>query len=186
MKEIKVAMTLHQHLHSLLQKNLWCNSVKVIVILKFFSARSCKHPFWCGSLRRTGLISAITTSILHPIRGATVITVILHLVGCVIGSGNGGSWGWGVSNRRWNGFGISAVVLVYLLFFIGVVEDNHIIITRQPEKSTLEVAKELPDDLLVSRSVGEGVFLPLREIHHREPLGGGLAMLIRWGRWPLG
>jgi hypothetical protein len=160
MKEIKVAMTLHQHLHSLLQKNLWCNNVKVIIILKFFSVRSCKHPFWCGSLRRTGLVSAITTSILHPIGGATVITIILHPVGCVIGSGDGGGWGWGVSNRRWHSFGISAVILVHLLFFIGVAEENHIVITGQPEKSTVEVAKELPGNLLVPRSVGEGVFLP--------------------------
>jgi hypothetical protein len=65
MKGIKVAMTLHHHSHSHLQKNLWCSCIKVIAILKFFNTRSYRHPFWHGSLRHIGLISTATTTILH-------------------------------------------------------------------------------------------------------------------------
>jgi hypothetical protein len=135
MKGIKIAMTLHHHPHSPLQKNLWCSSVKVIIILKFFSARSCRHPFWHDSLRRTGLISTVTTITLHPIGGATAITIILHPIGCVIVISGEGGWSGGVSSRRCCGFGVA--------------QDNDVVVTGWPEKPTVEITKKLSGDLLI-------------------------------------
>jgi hypothetical protein len=52
---------------------------RIAAILKFLSARPYRHPFWCGSLRSSGLIPAITT-------------IILHLFLCVIIIGGKGGW----------------------------------------------------------------------------------------------
>jgi hypothetical protein len=48
---------------------------------------SCRHPIWCDSLRRTDLISTVTIIILRLVGGLTVITIILHPIGCIIGVG---------------------------------------------------------------------------------------------------
>jgi hypothetical protein len=105
---------------------------------------------------------------------------------CVIVGGDEGSWGQGVHSKRWRGIGVGAVILAHLHFFlVGVIEDDDIAITRRPKKSMVEVTKELSGNLLIPSSVREGILLPSREIHHREPLGG-LAMLIHWGWQPSG
>jgi hypothetical protein len=118
MKGVKEEMTLHHHPHSPLQKNLWCSSVESF-LLKFFKACPCRHPFWHDSLRHVGLVS-------------TIITIILHLMRyAIIGSG-GGRWSWGVPSRRRHCFGISAVILTHLLFYIGVIEDDDDVVTERP------------------------------------------------------
>jgi hypothetical protein len=62
MKGMRIAMTLHHHTHYFLQNNLWCSMTKVIVTLKFFSTRSCRHPFQHGRLMQTSLVPMILLS----------------------------------------------------------------------------------------------------------------------------
>jgi hypothetical protein len=81
----------------------------------------------------------------HPIRGVTVITIIRHPVGCIIGVSDKDSWGRRVCSRRWRNFGVGGV----LLFFIGVVEDDDIAVVRRPKKTTVKVIEELPGELLI-------------------------------------
>jgi hypothetical protein len=69
--------------------------------------------------------------------------------------------GWRFINRRWCSFGVSDLLLTHLLFLIEVIEDNDIVIAGRPEKSSIEVIEELSGDLLIMRSVREGVLLPL-------------------------
>jgi hypothetical protein len=99
-KRIKIVMTLHHHPHSLLQKNLWCSSTESLLFLNSSVHASCRYPFWHGSIRWTGLVSTITIITLHPIRGATAITIILHPVGCIIDVSDRDNWGQGVYSRR--------------------------------------------------------------------------------------
>jgi hypothetical protein len=113
MNKIKIAMTLHHHSHSPLQKNLWCNNVGSLLFLNSLVYAPCRHPFWRGSLKRTSLISTATI-------------IILHLFGCVIGGGGGGGWSRGVCSRRWHDFGVGVVILTHLLFFVGVAENDDI------------------------------------------------------------
>jgi hypothetical protein len=79
----------------------------------------------------------------------TVITIIRHPVGCIIGIGDKDSWGRRVCSRRWRNFGVGGVLLAHLLFFIGVVEDDDIAVVRRPKKTTVKVIEELPGELLI-------------------------------------
>jgi hypothetical protein len=97
----------------------------------------------------TDLIPTVTTIILYPIGGATAITTVWRPVRCIIGVGDEGSWGRGVSSKRRCSFGIGAVILVHLLFFIGVTEDDHVAITGWPKKTTVALTEQLPDDFLI-------------------------------------
>jgi hypothetical protein len=74
--------------------------------------------------------------------------------------------------QQWD-FGVCGI----LLFFIGVTENADVTIIGRPEKPMVEVAKELHGKLFILRSVGEGIFLLKRKIHHQDPLRE-LAMLI--------
>jgi hypothetical protein len=134
MKAIKIAMTLHHHLHSPLVH------------------ASYRHLFQHGSLRQTGLVSTVTAITLHTIESATTTTIILHPIGCVIGGGGGGGGGWSqsVSSGRWHGFNVGAVILTHLLCLIRVTKDNHVVIIGQPEKPVVDVTEEFPANLLIS------------------------------------
>jgi hypothetical protein len=85
-KRIKITMTLHHHLHSSLQKNLWCSNAELLLFLNSSKHASCRHPFWCVSLRHNGLVSIAITIILHPI-GCNIISVVIlvHLIFFLIG-----------------------------------------------------------------------------------------------------
>jgi hypothetical protein len=127
-------MTLHHHHHSSLQKNLWCNSAQP---LKFsFKYASLQTPLWYGSLSQAGFVSAAAATTYHPIWGITLVDVI--------GVVGGGGWGRGPYSRRWHSFGVDGLLLVHLLFFfIGVGEDDDLIIAGQPRKSRLRSSKSL-------------------------------------------
>jgi hypothetical protein len=127
---------------------------------------SYRHPFWHDILRTTCLISTITIIVVHPFR-------------CVISIGSGDGWGQGVHSGRWSDFSDDGVLLVHLLFFIRVANNDDIAIAGRPKKPAVEVIEESLGELLLPRSVGEGIFLLRRKIHHRDPLGRP-AMLIHW------
>jgi hypothetical protein len=131
MKDVKEAMPLHHHPHSLLSKNLWCSSTESF-LLKFFKACPCRHPFWRGSLSCVSHVSTVTTIILHPIGGTSVTTITLHLIGCIIISGDGGGRSRGVPSKSWCSFNVGIVILACLLFFLGVIEDDDVVITGWP------------------------------------------------------
>jgi hypothetical protein len=90
MKEIKIAMTLHHHPHSPLQKNLWDGSEDSLLFLNSLGHASCRHPFWRGNLRRTGLVSTVTIITLHPIKGAIATNIIMHPIRCITVVDDGG------------------------------------------------------------------------------------------------
>jgi hypothetical protein len=97
---------------------------------------SCRHPFWGGSLRTTGLISTITIIILLPF-------------GCIVGIGGRDGWGRGVQNRWWSSFGVNGVLLMHLLLFIRVAKNDDVAIAGQSKKPTVEVIKESLSELLI-------------------------------------
>jgi hypothetical protein len=136
---LKIAMTLHHHLHSPLQKNLWSSNAGPMLFLNSSVPAPCRHPFWRGSLRQSGFDSVATATASCPIRGATVITTILHSLWCIISIG---SWGRGLHSGRWRIFDVSGILLTHLLFFIGVVEDDDFAIIRCPKELAVEVTEE--------------------------------------------
>jgi hypothetical protein len=71
----------------------------------------------------------------------------LHPIGCFIGIGGGGNRG--VYSRRWSSLGVDGGVLVRLIFVIRITEDDDFAITGRPENVAVEVAEELPGELLV-------------------------------------
>jgi hypothetical protein len=89
---LQIAMVLHHHLHSLLQKNLWSSNVGPMLFLNLSMSIHCRHSFWRGSLRKAGFISTTAATVLCLIRGAIVITIILHPIRCIIGISGGGDW----------------------------------------------------------------------------------------------
>jgi hypothetical protein len=122
----KLAMTLHHHRHSSLQKKLWCSSAD---LLKF----SLKHA------------SAVPATVSIPIGGATTTIIILHPLGCFIGVSGGSGWGRDPSSRRRCDVGFGGFLLTHLLFFlIGVAEDDDLAVIRQPEYATVEVSRMGP------------------------------------------
>jgi hypothetical protein len=79
---------------------------------------------------------------------STATTINLHLIGCLIVAGDGGSWSRRVCSRRWHSFGVGVVILVHLLSFLGVAQDN-IAVTGRVKKASVEVTKELASDLFI-------------------------------------
>jgi hypothetical protein len=94
---------------------------------------SYRHPFWGGSLRTTSIVSTITIIVLRPFG---------HIRGI-------GRWGRGVHSRRWSSFGVGGDLLTHLLFFIGVAEDDDVVIAGQPKEPTVEFAEESSDGLFI-------------------------------------
>jgi hypothetical protein len=91
---------------------------------------------WRDSLRRTDFVPTVSIIIWHPI-------------GCVVGIGCGGGGIRGVCSKRWSSLGVDGGVLMRLILIVGVTEDNDFAIVGWPEDVTVEVAKELPGELLV-------------------------------------
>jgi hypothetical protein len=123
-------MILYCHHQSSFTEEYVVQHDNVIACLKFFSASSYRHPFWCGSLRTTCLISTITTIILHPI-------------GSIIGVIGRDGWGRGVHSRRWSKFGVDGDLLACLPFFIRVTKDDTFPLLGGPRSSRLSSSKSL-------------------------------------------
>jgi hypothetical protein len=49
MKGNKISLTLHHHPHSLLQKNLWCNSAESLLFLNSLVHTLVEIPFGVGA-----------------------------------------------------------------------------------------------------------------------------------------
>jgi hypothetical protein len=58
-------------------------------------------------------------------------------------------WGSGVHSRKWSSFSISSDLLIHLLFFINVAEDDDIAITGRPREPTVEVTEESSGELFI-------------------------------------
>jgi hypothetical protein len=56
----------------------------------------------------------------------------LHAIGYVIIGGGGGGWSWGVPKRKWRGINVGAVIFMYILFFLGVADDNNVVVVTWP------------------------------------------------------
>jgi hypothetical protein len=65
----------------------------------------------------------------------------------------------GLHSRRWSSFGVGGMLLVHLLFFVRVTEDDDFAVARRPEDLTVEVAKKSPGELLIMRVVMKETFL---------------------------
>jgi hypothetical protein len=112
----------------------------------------------CGGLKRT-----VTTSIAIAANGLLIgHLIIIIIIFCplrgIIDSG-GGSWRWVDSNRSSREFGADCLLIRCLLLFIGVIKDDDLAVTRQPEDVAVEVTKKFPGKLRVVRSVSDEVFL---------------------------
>jgi hypothetical protein len=107
-----------------------------LAVLNSSVQASCRHPFWCGSLRTTGLVSTITIIVLLSFRR-------------IIDIGGADGWGRGVYSGRRSGFSVGDVLLMHHLFFIGVAKDDDVVITGRPKKPMVEVAEEFPGELLI-------------------------------------
>jgi hypothetical protein len=59
----------------------------------------------------------------------------------IIGSG-GGSWHWVDSSKSSHEFSVCHLLVQRLLFFIRVVKDDDLAVTRRPEDIAVEVAKK--------------------------------------------
>jgi hypothetical protein len=95
------------------------------------------HLAWIASSRASSLLSigsifVVTTIILHPIGCTAVTTIILHAIGYVIIGGGEGGWSWGVPKRKWRGINVGAVIFMYILFFLGVADDNNVVVVTWP------------------------------------------------------
>jgi hypothetical protein len=73
----------------------------------------------------------------------------LHPIGCFVGIGGGSEGNRGVYSRRWNNLGVDGGVLVRLIFVIRITEDDDFAVAGRPENVSVEVAEELPGELLV-------------------------------------
>jgi hypothetical protein len=114
-------------------------------------------------LRRGGLRHTITTSITVVTTGLLIerliITIIIfHPLRGIIGN-DGGSWRWVDSSRSSREFGVDRLLIRRLLFFIGVIENDDLAITRRHEDVVVEVTKKFPGELRVARSANDEVFL---------------------------
>jgi hypothetical protein len=100
--------------------------------------------------------------------------MILHPHEWFISIGGGGDWDQDPCSRRRHNFGVGGILLTHLFFLIRVVEDDDVAITRWPEDVAVEVAKESPGGLLITRSIRDETFLiwRWRKIHDRSLSGG--------------
>jgi hypothetical protein len=85
------------------------------------------------------------------ITGATFIDVI-GIVG-------GGGWGRILHSRRWHSFIFGGILFVHLFFFIRIAKDDDFAIGGWPKNSAVEVTKESPGELLISRGIRNETFL---------------------------
>jgi hypothetical protein len=78
-----------------------------------------------------------------PIKGKTIIIIVLHPLGIFIGvDGEGGSdWSRGPHSRRWHNISVGGSLLTHLLFFIGVAEDDDLAVIGCPEKVAVEITE---------------------------------------------
>jgi hypothetical protein len=115
------------------------------------------------SLRRGGLRRTVTTFITDVatglLIGPLIITIIIFcpLMGIVVNGG--GSWRWVDSGRSNREFSADHLLIRCLLFFLGVIEDDDLAVTRWPEDVAVEVTKKFPSELRVTTSVNDEVFL---------------------------
>jgi hypothetical protein len=103
----------------------------------------------------------------------------LHPIGCIIDGGGGDGWGQGIHSKRWSSFGVSGDLLVHLLFFIGVTEEDDVAVPGRTKKLTVEFTEGSLGELLIPRGVGEDFVLIGRKIHQRDYLGGPV-VLMNW------
>jgi hypothetical protein len=89
---------------------------------------------------------------------------IKHIISVI----NEDDWGRGVHNKRWSSFGVNDDLLVRLLFFIRVIEDDDVTVTRQPKKLTVKFTEEPSDELFILCNVREAFLLLRRK---DPPLG---------------
>jgi hypothetical protein len=111
-----------------------------------------------GGLRLIGDIS-IAVVVASLLIGPVIITIIIFRpCRSIIGVG-GGIWGRVDSSRSSRGFDVDSLLLMSLLLFIRVVEDDDIVVAKRLEDVTVEVAKKFLGELHVTRSVSDEVFL---------------------------
>jgi hypothetical protein len=115
------------------------------------------------SLRRSGLRRIGATSVAITATGLLIEPLIITIIVFrphrgIIGNG-GGCWCRGDSNRSSREFGADHLLIWRLLFFIRVIKDYDLTVTRQPEDAAVEVGKKFLDELRITRSVSEEVFL---------------------------
>jgi hypothetical protein len=83
----------------------------------------------CGSLRRT-VTTSIAVAATGLLIGPLIITIIIFRpLGGIIGNG-GGSWRRVDSSRSSREFDADHLLIRRLLFFIGVIQDDDLIVTR--------------------------------------------------------
>jgi hypothetical protein len=112
----------------------------------------------CGGLRRT-IATSIAVAAIGLLIGPLVITIIVFCpLRGIIDSG-GGSCRWVDSSRSSHEFGANRLLIRRLLFFIKVVKDDDLAVTKRPEDVVVEIAKKFSDKLRVTRSVSDEVFL---------------------------
>jgi hypothetical protein len=111
-----------------------------------------------GGLRRivTTFIVVVTTSLLI---GPLIITIIVFCPLRGIVSNGGGSWRRVDSSRSSYEFDVDCLLIRSLLFFIRVIEDDDLIVTRWSENVAVEVTKKFLGELRVTRSASDDVFL---------------------------
>jgi hypothetical protein len=94
----------------------------------------------------------------------------LHPIRHIIGIGGANRRGRGVPNIRWSSFVGGGDLLVHLLFFIRVAEDNDITVAKWPKKFTVEFTEESSSELGLTRDLMEDFLLIERKIHHKDRL----------------
>jgi hypothetical protein len=111
-----------------------------------------------GGLRRTVATSIVvaTTGLLI---GPVIIIIIIFCPLRGIDDSGECSWHRVDSSRSSREFGADRLLIWCLLFLIEVVEYDDLAVTRWPEDVVVEVAKKFPDELHVTRSVNDEVFL---------------------------
>jgi hypothetical protein len=114
-------------------------------------------------LRRSSLTHTDATSVAIAaaglLNGLLIITIIIFRSRRGIVSNDTGSWRQVGSSRSSHEFSVDHLLIQCLLFFIGVIEDNDLAITRWPEDVAVEVTKKFLGELRVTRSVSDEVFL---------------------------
>jgi hypothetical protein len=104
----------------------------------------------------TTSIAVVATGLLI---GPLIITIIIfHPLRSIVSNG-GGSWHRVDNNRSSRKFGASHLLIWRILFFIGVIDDDDLVVTRRLENVAVEVTKKFPSELRVMRSVNDEVFL---------------------------
>jgi hypothetical protein len=91
-------------------------------------------------------------------RGKIITIIILHFPRVFIDIGCGGSGSQILPSRRRRDLDISGGLLMCLLFFIGVTDDNLLVVVRRSEEVRVEVTEQPFGELRVLCSVSEETF----------------------------